>query len=203
MRDKEEMVDLINTQLTVAASEDYGKDLHDVERLIHNFDLFMDNLTQHEEKLAKFNSLSNELMNDVLDYEIEEKTKEVNGMWEDLSELASARREALSGAKKVHAFDKKIDDTLEWILEKEALLSVEINCQDSETIQDLKQRQVGLKQDVKAINDQVRYLSTFFSSYLFELEAGFLTLFNLFQSKFVLLHIFFNELNMKVKFEDF
>jgi spectrin beta len=94
-------------------------------------------------------------MNDVQDYEIEEKTKEVNGMWEDLSELASARREALSGAKKVHAFDKKIDDTLEWILEKEALLSVEINCQDSETIQDLKQRQVGLKQDVKAINDQV------------------------------------------------
>ena len=94
-------------------------------------------------------------MDEVVDYEIDEKTKEVNGMWEDLSELASARREALSGAKKVHAFDKKIDDTLEWILEKEALLSVEINCQDSETIQDLKQRQVGLKQDVKAINDQV------------------------------------------------
>jgi len=94
-------------------------------------------------------------MNDGLDYEIEEKTKEVNGMWEDLSELASARREALAGAKKVHAFDKKIDDTLEWILEKEALLSVEINCQDSEAIQDLKHRQIGLKQDVKAINDQV------------------------------------------------
>ncbi len=165
MRDKEEMVDLINTQLTVAASEDYGKDLHDVERLIHNFDLFMDNLTQHEEKLAKFNSLSNELMNDYVDYEIEEKTKEVNGMWEDLSELASARREALSGAKKVHAFDKKIDDTLEWILEKEALLSVEINCQDSETIQDLKQRQVGLKQDVKAINDQVRKQPLFHGLY--------------------------------------
>ena len=63
MRDKEEMVDLINTQLTVAASEDYGKDLHDVERLIHNFDIFMDNLVQHEEKLAKFNALSNELVN--------------------------------------------------------------------------------------------------------------------------------------------
>ncbi len=30
----------------MAASEDYGKDLHDVERLIHNFDIFMDNLNQ-------------------------------------------------------------------------------------------------------------------------------------------------------------
>jgi hypothetical protein len=77
MRDREEMVDLINTRLTVAASEDYGKDLQDVERLIHNFDLFMDNLGQHEEKLSKLNMLSNELMNDGVDYDIEEKTKEV------------------------------------------------------------------------------------------------------------------------------
>jgi spectrin beta len=45
----------------------------------------------------------------------------VNGMWEDLSELASARKEALAGAKKVHAFDKMIDDTMEWILEKEPI----------------------------------------------------------------------------------
>jgi len=75
------------------------------------------------------NALSNELLDDVYDYDVEGNTKEVNSMWEDLSELASARKEALNGAKKVHAFDKKIDETLEWILEKEALLSVEINCQ--------------------------------------------------------------------------
>ena len=36
-RDSEEMEDWINSQLTVASSEDYGKDLDDVDRLIHNF----------------------------------------------------------------------------------------------------------------------------------------------------------------------
>jgi hypothetical protein len=40
------MVDLINSQLTIAGSEDYGKDLYDVERLIHNFNIFLENLNQ-------------------------------------------------------------------------------------------------------------------------------------------------------------
>ena len=70
-------------------------------------------------------------------------------------ELAVARKEALAGAKMVHAFDKKIDEMLEWILEKEALLSVDVNCPDNESIQDHMQRQDGLKQDLKAISEQV------------------------------------------------
>ena len=66
-----------------------------------------------------------------------------------------ARKEALVGAKKVHSFDKRIDDTLDWILEKEALLTIDVNCQDEETIQEMKQKQLGIRQDVKAINEQV------------------------------------------------
>lgn len=47
-RDCEEMEDWINSQLTIASSEDYGKDLDDVDRLIHNFDVFFADLTTHE-----------------------------------------------------------------------------------------------------------------------------------------------------------
>ena len=47
-RDCEEMEDWINSQLTIASSEDYGKDLDDVDRLIHNFDVFLADLTTHE-----------------------------------------------------------------------------------------------------------------------------------------------------------
>ena len=36
--------DWLNTQLTVASSEDYGKDLDDVELLIQNFDIFLGDL---------------------------------------------------------------------------------------------------------------------------------------------------------------
>ncbi len=154
-RESEELEDWINAQLSIASSEDYGKDLDDVERLIHNFGVFMDNLTQHDDKITSFNTLANELISEVSDNDILTRTKEVRSLWDDLMELANARKEALAGAKKVHAFDKRIDDTLDWILEKEALLSTEVNCQDTETIQDLKQKQLSLKQDVKAINEQV------------------------------------------------
>ena len=155
-RDSEEMEDWINSQLTVASSEDYGKDLDDVDRLIHNFDLFVTNLNTHEDKLTTFNTFANELMNDVDDQDVESRTKEVRSLWDDMMELATARKEALVGAKKVHSFDKKIDDTLDWILEKEALLTAEVNCQDVETIQELKEKQLGICQDVKAISEQVR-----------------------------------------------
>ena len=43
-KDSEEIADWINTQLFVAASEDYGKDLDDVDRLIHKFDIFQSDL---------------------------------------------------------------------------------------------------------------------------------------------------------------
>ena len=105
--------------------------------------------------MTTFNTFANELITEVQDQEIQIRTKEVRQAWDDLMELAMARKEALAGAKKVHSFDKKIDDTLDWILEKEALLSIDVNCQDSETIQELKQKQLGLRQDVKAINEQV------------------------------------------------
>ena len=64
----------------------------------------MTNLTTHEDKLTHFNTFANELINDVHDQEIEGRTREVRSLWDDLMELAGARKEALVGAKKVHSF---------------------------------------------------------------------------------------------------
>ena len=52
-------------------------DLDDVERLIHKFDGFFDNLTQQKEKLNDFNALSSELEAIVQDFEIGARNKEV------------------------------------------------------------------------------------------------------------------------------
>ena len=41
LHEAEEVVDWVNTQMAVAASEDYGKDVSHVERLIKTFDSFM------------------------------------------------------------------------------------------------------------------------------------------------------------------
>ena len=54
-KDSEEIADWINIQLFVAASEDYGKDLDDVDRLIHKFDIFQSDLIK---VCFQFHSLS-------------------------------------------------------------------------------------------------------------------------------------------------
>ena len=54
-KDSKEIADWINTELFVAASEDYGKDLDDVDRLIHKFDIFQSDLIK---VCFQFHSLS-------------------------------------------------------------------------------------------------------------------------------------------------
>ena len=109
------------------------------------------------------------------------KTSDISQLWEDLKELASARHEALSGAKQVfmhpqqsmfeifivkecfapiyccqvHVFDKNADETISWISEKEAEISTDELGQDLETIQSLLERQQGFQRDLAAIQQQV------------------------------------------------
>merc|ERR1712155_36314 len=53
LHEAEEVVDWINTQMAVAASEDYGKDVSHVERLIKTFDSFMQTILSSEERVSK------------------------------------------------------------------------------------------------------------------------------------------------------
>merc|ERR1719422_2284142 len=153
----EEVCDWINTQMAVAASEDYGKDVSHVERLIKTFDSFMQTITSSEERIARVSELSAKLINDKNTHKdiIVRKTKEINQLWDDLKELATARHEALSGAKQVHVFDKNADETISWIGEKEAEISTDELGQDLETIQSLLERQQGFQRDLAAIQQQV------------------------------------------------
>merc|ERR1719341_2965704 len=153
----DEVNEWVNTQMAVAASEDYGKDVSHVEMLIKTFDSFMQTISSSEERIARVSELSAKLIKDKNTHKdiIVRKTKEINQLWEDLKELATARHEALSGAKQVHVFDKNADETISWIGEKEAEISADEVGQDLETIQSLIERQEGFQRDLAAIQQQV------------------------------------------------
>jgi len=153
----DEVNEWINTQMSVAASEDYGKDVSHVEMLIKTFDSFMQTISSSEDRIMRVNELSSKLIKEKNTHRdsISQKTKEINQLWEDLKELASARHEALSGAKQVHVFDKNADETISWIGEKEAEISADEVGQDLETIQSLIERQEGFQRDLAAIQQQV------------------------------------------------
>eukprot|EP00096_Caligus_rogercresseyi_P009860 TRINITY_DN3445_c0_g1_i1.p1 TRINITY_DN3445_c0_g1~~TRINITY_DN3445_c0_g1_i1.p1 ORF type:complete len:1494 (-),score=668.45 TRINITY_DN3445_c0_g1_i1:164-4645(-) len=158
IHESEEIVESIHRLLPIASSVEYGKDLFHVEVLIQKFDNnFMKLLESVKGKVSTLEVSAKALEAEgIKDKEITWRMNDVHSQIEDLKELALARQEALFGAKKVHAYDKTVDETLEWINEKEAILSVDDSCQDIETAHALLQRQEGLHRDLVAIKDQVK-----------------------------------------------
>lgn len=147
----------MNDQQMKAASEDYGTDVEHVELLIQAFETFLTSLTNSEARVqACINSGQKLLAADTFyNPKIEQKVVEVKDQWEDLLELAHARQDALAGAKQVHIFDRTADETIYWIIEKEAEIVTDSYGKDLESIQALVRKHIALESELNAVKEQV------------------------------------------------
>lgn len=90
--------------------------------------------------------------------EIQQKVTDLQSTWDDLVELATARKEALAGAKQVHVFDRTAEEIITWIKEKERDLTYSQYVQDSDAIEQLVRKHQALETEIKAIKDKVEYI---------------------------------------------
>ncbi|XP_048512555.1 spectrin beta chain, non-erythrocytic 1 isoform X2 [Athalia rosae] len=157
IREADEVIEWISDQTTVAASEDYGRDVEHVELLIQIFDNFLAGLATSECRVLSVMDQGRRLLdeNNPEAGKIHAKMDETKQQWDDLRELAHARQEALAGAKQVHMFDRTADETISWIQEKEASLSSDGYGHDLETIQALVRKHQGFETDLAAVKEQV------------------------------------------------
>ncbi|CAG0913206.1 unnamed protein product [Notodromas monacha] len=157
LREAEEVSTWINDEMSVAASEDYGVDVEHVQVLIDKFQIFRAALNAGEERVLMAKATGEQLIEDRHNENetIRAKIKDVTQLWEDLNELAQARQDALLGAKQVHAFDRSADETIEWIQEKDAVISSETYGNDLESIQALMRKHHGFERDLAAVKEQV------------------------------------------------
>lgn len=160
LRLADEVIEWIGDQTTVAASEDYGRDVEHVELLIQIFDNFLAGLTTSESRVSTVLDKGQKLIeeNNPEKNKIHMKIEETKQQWEDLKELAHARQDALAGAKQVHMFDRNADETISWIQEKETALSSDGYGHDLETIQALVRKHQGFETDLGAVKEQVELL---------------------------------------------
>ncbi|XP_053986770.1 spectrin alpha chain isoform X1 [Hylaeus volcanicus] len=160
VRQADEVIEWIGDQTTVAASEDYGRDVEHVELLIQTFDNFLAGLTTSESRVSAVLDEGQKLIaeNNPEKNKILMKIEETKQQWEDLKELAHARQDALAGAKQVHMFDRTADETISWIQEKETALSSDGYGHDLETIQALVRKHQGFETDLDAVKEQVELL---------------------------------------------
>ncbi|XP_050430131.1 spectrin beta chain, non-erythrocytic 5 isoform X2 [Adelges cooleyi] len=157
IREAEDVAEWIGDQTTVAASEDYGRDVEHVELLIQAFESFLSGLNGSEGRILSCIAAGHKLLeedNPERD-QIRIRLEDTQQLWDDLKELANARQEALMGAKQVHVFDRTADETISWIQEKGALLAAEDYGHDLDTIQTLIQKHQGFEADLAAVKEQV------------------------------------------------
>ncbi|XP_050536729.1 spectrin beta chain, non-erythrocytic 5 isoform X2 [Daktulosphaira vitifoliae] len=157
IREAEDVAEWIGDQTTVAASEDYGRDVEHVELLIQAFDSFLSGLNGSEGRISSCIEVGRKLLeeNNPERDQIRIRLDDTQQLWDDLKELANARQEALMGAKQVHVFDRTADETISWIQEKDALLAAEDYGHDLDTIQTLIQKHQGFEADLAAVKEQV------------------------------------------------
>jgi len=152
VKEAEELTDWILDQMHVAGSEDYGRDVEHVEILIQKFEAFLSSVLSSGE--LRVQQLEDKLEALIVMHpekdKLVEKFANVRSTWEEFKELASARQDALEGAKQVHMYDRTADETIQWILEKDASLSEEI-----ESLQIALRKQELFENDLAAVKEQV------------------------------------------------
>lgn len=155
-----EVQEWMNDQQVKAASEDYGTDVEHVELLTQQFELILSGLTNYTPRIKTCIENGNKLIAENNRYrpEITTKVNEVSDQWEDLTELATARHEALAGARRVHIFDRTADETITWIQEKEGSLSADFYGLDLESIQALVRKHNTFESELVAIKEQVEII---------------------------------------------
>lgn len=157
LREIDEVHEWVNDQMAVTASEEYGDDVEHIEQLIVSFESFVSNLTANESRISSAVTKGEALLNEKGPYHdvIKTKVDETKQLWEELKDLVNARQEALAGAKQVHVYDRRADETITWVAEKEANLLSEDYGQDLETIQGLVRKHEVLNDELSAVKEQV------------------------------------------------
>ncbi|XP_048733527.1 spectrin alpha chain, non-erythrocytic 1-like isoform X2 [Ostrea edulis] len=160
-READDVTNWITDKVVIASSEDYGQDLEHVEVLQQKFEDFLHDLNSSEERVTNVTVMATEMI-EASHFELEaikKRSSEVTQQWNDLKEVAKARQEALAAAKEVHMYGRDADDTLDWIQEKEGVVSAEDYGHDLESVQSLMSKHEGFERDLAAISEQVESIT--------------------------------------------
>ncbi|XP_045480919.1 uncharacterized protein LOC123685307 [Harmonia axyridis] len=145
----------IKDQMTKSKIEKHGVDVEHVELLIHAFDTFYARIMNSEARLHSCLVSGNALIDAECSYsaKIQEKMIEV----QTLLELVNGPNELLVRAKQVHMFDRRAEEIISWISEKEVDLCYDTNSQDSESNQDLLRKPLTFEGELEVIEDKANF----------------------------------------------
>ena len=93
------------------------------------------------------------------------KKKEVIDAWNRLRRLATSRQEQLFGAHEIQRFNRDADETIQWINEKDALISSDDSAKDLASVQALQRKHEGVERDLAALEVRLNLIPLSASKY--------------------------------------
>lgn len=82
--------------------------------------------------------------------------QDLNNKWSSLQQLTQERATQLGSAHEVQRFHRDVDETKDWIQEKDETLNNDDLGKDLRTVQALQRKHEGLERDLAALGDKVR-----------------------------------------------
>lgn len=140
---------------------DVGEDLEEVEVLQKKFDDFNDDLKANEVRLANMNEIAVQLTTlgqTEAALKIQTQMQDLNEKWTSLQQVTAERGSQLGSAHEVQRFHRDIDETKDWIAEKEEALNNDDLGKDLRGVQTLQRKHEGVERDLAALRDKIRQL---------------------------------------------
>ena len=162
VRDAAELSNWIKAKEQHAEIEDVSDDLEQVEVMQKKFDDFQSDLKANEVRLAEMNEIAMQLVTlgqtDAA-MKIQAQLEDLNKKWTDLQTVTTERVAAFERAHEVQRFHRDVDETKDWIQEKDEALSIDDLGKDLRSVQALQRKHEGLERDLAALGDKVQQLN--------------------------------------------
>lgn len=81
--------------------------------------------------------------------------QDLNEKWTSLQQLSTERAAQLGSAHEVQRFHRDVDETKDWIQEKDEALNNDDLGKDLRSVQALQRKHEGLERDLAALGDKV------------------------------------------------
>lgn len=161
VREAAELAQWIKDKEQVAQVQEVGEDLEQVEVLQKKFDDFMSDLKGNEVRLGEMNNIANKLMTlgqTEAAVKIQTQIEDLNQKWQHLQEVTQERAQQLGSAHEVQRFHRDVDETKDWIQEKDDALLADDCGHDLRSVQTMQRKHEGLERDLAALGDRIRHL---------------------------------------------
>lgn len=166
VREAAELAQWIKNKEQYAHIEDVGEDLEQVEVLQKKFDDFNADLKANEVRLAEMNEIAMQLMSlgqTEAALKIQTQMEDLNRKWASIQQLTTERAQQLGSAHEVQRFHRDVDETKDWIHEKDEALNNDDLGKDLRSVQALQRKHEGLERDLAALGDKVNLSFVFVS----------------------------------------